>query len=115
MKRVISLLVLVFVFTAAVEAQTYTKKTYSFDVEKYTEVVGEITIEGKSFDLYEAKTGTKFVKATNEDGVQYPVWIGSETEDKFEGSVVYVTKKGNPCYYELNELGWPKAIYLEKS
>ena len=104
------------VCTIAANGQNYVKKGgFRFDVEKSTKTSETLTVENKTFDIYVTDKGAKFVKAISKAGKPYPVWIGADTGDKFEGRKVYVYKSNQHCYYKLTKSGFPYPVYLEKN
>lgn len=100
-----------------IQAQTFTEKTSSgaFNTESGTLTQDNITVEGKTFDVYVTSKGSKYVKAISAKGSQYPVWIGEPTGKSFEGHPVYQFKSGTYAYFKLTAKGYPNARYLNSS
>lgn len=96
------------------QAQTFTEKSSGggFNVESGTLTQDNITVDGKTFDIYTTSKGSKFVKAISAKGNEYPVWIGEPTGKSFEGNDVYQFKSGSYAYFKLSKTGYPYAKYL---
>ena len=111
------MLIVLLVVTTAVSAQYQKKKAIGarFNLESGAKTEQVITVESKSFDIYKSPKGSLYVKAVSSKGKSYPVWIGSPTEDMFEGKTVYVTKNRSYCIYELTKSGYPYPVYLTRS
>lgn len=53
-------------------------KSTGFDISASTKV-STLVIEGKSFDVFQTKSGSQFIKVLNKGGTEYAFWIGTET------------------------------------
>lgn len=88
-----------------------------FDVESGTTTSETFQVEGKTFDVFTTKSGSKYVKGISKSGKQYPIWIGEETEHTFnyEGKEypVRVFKSGSYCFFLLSSKGYPYPRWLE--
>ena len=98
-----------------IQAQTFTEKSSGggFNVESGTPIPDNITVEGKTFNMFVTKTGSKYVKAISVKGNEYAVWIGEPTGKTHEGHAVYQFKSGTYAYYKLTASGYPSARYLD--
>ena len=117
MKKSIFTLVLA-IASVALSAQTFTAKTSSgggFNVDSGESLGETVTIDGEVFDLYATESGSKYVKLTSpRTGNDYPLWIGTPTEYKFEGRTVYQSRKGSYCVYIVSKnSGNPYAKWLD--
>lgn len=104
---------------AAMSGQTFTPKGgggKGFDVTSGIVTGQSVTIEGKVFDLFETKSGSRYIKCTSPNsGDLYAVWVGTPTEYKHEGLTVYQSAKGSYCVLKLSATsGNPYAVWLDK-
>lgn len=97
------------------EAQTFTVAASSaFDVESGKYLNYSIEVEGKSFQVFENKSGTMYIKAiSSKTGKPYPVWIGEKTKHTFEGQPVRKSKKGSYSILVLSKAGYPYNKWLK--
>jgi hypothetical protein len=105
---------------AAVSAQSnFEAKTSSggggFDVTSGVATNDKFVVDGKQFDILKTSSGARYVVAVGKSGAGYPVWIGTPTEDEFEGRRVHVTRNGSYCVYLLGKSGFPYAKWLNKT
>lgn len=104
---------------AAVSAQSnFEAKTSSggggFDVTSGVATNDKFVVDGKAFDILKTSSGALYVVAIGKSGTGYPVWIGTPTEDEFEGRKVHVTRNGSYCVYLLGKSGFPYVKWLNK-
>ena len=106
--------------TAQAQDSKYTaaKRTGGGDFGISTATVsGDIQIDGKSFDIYTTKSGSRFLKLTSpKTGNVYAVWLGEQTGDLHDGQPVMITKSGKPFILKVSaSTGNPYPVWLEKT
>jgi hypothetical protein len=116
MKNLLMLTVAMFIACAAYSQQYEVKKSsgFRFDVESGVETESVLTVEGQQFKIFETDKGTKYVKCISKAGKPYPVWVGTDTGDRFEDKAVYRSKSGSHCIFTLNKNGYPYPVWLTK-
>lgn len=104
-------------FSVAVTAQyePIVAKGGGFDVKAGSPTGDTFTLGQESFDVFQTSSGSRYLIAEGKNGKQYPVWLGTPTEDKFEGQVVYVTRGGSYCVYVMGGNGFPYPKWLKKT
>ncbi len=117
-------LLLIAMFTLAIAkastAQTFTSKPQSgggFDTSVGISNGETIEIDGEVFKVFETKSGSKYVKCVSpKTGNEYAVWIGTPTQHKHEGRVVYQSNSGSYCVYKISSnSGNPYPMWLDKT
>lgn len=109
-----------FIFMAisvSIFAQEFTAKANksSFGISQGDKAAGDITIEGETFGIFSTNSGAKYIKAVSpKTGNIYPIWVGTETGDQFEGEPIRVSKNGNFFVLVLStKSGNPYLKWLE--
>lgn len=81
------LLLLASLFTCMVSAQ--------FNVGSGTRTEKEITIQGKNYPVLVTDKGSEYIVCISPSTKnEYPVWIGTRTEETYEGQAVRLTSTG---------------------
>jgi hypothetical protein len=116
MKRML-LFAMLFMVAGIASAQYTAKKTGGGDFGMGTAKLTDktVTVENLKFEVWETKSGSEFVKALSKEGKEYPIWIGTETGDTFEGMPVRKSKNGSYFVLELTKAGQPRPFYLDKN
>ncbi len=116
MKRIV-LFTMLFMVAGIASAQYAAKKTGGGDFGMGTaKLTGKtVTVQNISFDVWETTGGSKFVKALSKTGKEYPIWIGEDTGDTFEGMPVRKSKNGSYFVLELTNAEQPISFYLYKN
>ena len=119
MKKLLSILVLVFVLTITNAQTNYYTTPEGFDVESGTLTNIQLIVQNQSWDIYETTSGSKYVIGTSAMGKQYPIWIGEINGDIFEfnGEVypVRYSKSGTPFILVLTPDCSLYSKYLKKN
>lgn len=104
--NLISILIMLFSMTLSAQTTQPLSQTTT-SVSNETSTNEYITIEDKSFEIFENQKGTQYIKSEGRNG-EYPLWIGKETVHK--GQKVRLTKSGKEVILYL-KLGKPRAKY----
>ena len=112
------LLALLMGLSALSNAQSFTPQgnEAGFNVESGVSLDETILIEDSSFELYATEGGSKYIKCiSSRTGNPYAVWIGTPTNELYQGRTVYQMKSGTYCVYKLSrKSGNPYPMWLEK-
>lgn len=88
-----------------------------FNVTSGADLNETIMIENTSYDVFATAKGSKYIICNSpKTGNDYPVWIGNETQETYEGRPVRVSKKGT--YFVLiksKKTNNPYCKYLKVS
>jgi hypothetical protein len=109
----------VIMFTAIISnAQTFAPKGGGgggFDASTGQVTDESVNIDGKVFNLLTTESGSRYIKCTSaRTGNDYAVWVGTPTEYKHEGRVVYKSSKGSYCILKISDKsGNPYAVWLD--
>lgn len=109
----------VIMFTSIIaNSQTFAPKGGGgggFDASTGDATTESVTIDGKTFSLMETESGSRYIKCTSpKSGKDYAVWVGTPTEFKHEGRVVYKSSKGSYCIFKISDKsGNPYAVWLD--
>jgi len=117
MRNYLFTLLFAIVAISITSAQTFTPKSNAgggFNVESGEATSATFTCEGLTFDVFETKKGSAYIKQTSSKGSVYPVWIHTPTSHKFEGKTVYVTKNDSYCVYRKGKSGNIYCQWLDK-
>ena len=118
MKRVIIFVICYALCIAAAVTfgQNFTVKSSSgFNTENAVKTSQHFVVDGKSFEVFQTKTGSLFVKGISAEGKTYPIWIGNATSMKFQNKEVRQFKSGSYAIFSLGINGFPKATYLAQN
>jgi hypothetical protein len=116
MVSIVSLMLVM--LSLAANAQTFTPKGGGgggFDASSGKATTESVTIDSKVFNLMETESGSRYIKCTSpKSGKDYAVWVGTPTEYKHEGRVVYKSSKGSYCIFKISDKsGNPYAVWLD--
>jgi hypothetical protein len=109
----------VIMFTSIIaNSQTFAPKGGGgggFDASTGDATTESVTIDGKTFSLMATESGSRYIKCTSaRTGNDYAVWVGTPTEYKHEGRVVYKSSKGSFCIFKISDKsGNPYAVWLD--
>lgn len=118
MRNYARLTFVLFLFTATITAQEFVlRKQAGFDPASGIKTEKTITIENKTFDLLQTKSGSLYIKClSKKKGKFYPLWIGEKIDSLFEGTNIYKSKKGSYCIYKISpKTGNPYPVWLIKN
>lgn len=85
-----------------------------FDVNSGSQTELKFEVEGKSFDVFTTAAGSKYVKGISTTGSEYAIWIGEESNLKYDGKQARVFKSGSYAIFTLNSRGYPSPKWLKK-
>ena len=115
MKKGLLFITAIIVFAVGAKAQEFEVKKssgFKFDVDAGATTGENIIVDGKTFEMFETTSGSRYVKAVSKTGNLYPVWIGTDTGKFFESRKVYKSKSGSYCVFKLTKSGYPHATWL---
>lgn len=113
MKRLIFLFLMM--LSLGISAQTLKPITAGgFNVEsgERSQTEANITIDGKTFEVFESRSGSKYVKSVSKKGKPYPVWIGEASDVPYQGKKTRIYKSGTYGLLYLNKNGYPSVKWL---
>jgi len=86
-----------------------------FDITSGSDTGETIDIDGNSYGVFQTEKGSRYITLTSsKSGNDYPLWVGSATDETYEGRTIYVMSSGSKCVYVVGKSGNPYSLWLKE-